>query len=176
MNNIVKSDFLIDEKLLNAGGLTSWKKEYERFNIYFFTAVHNSVEELMNSYSKIRDYIAVYFQGDYLTKDVERWNIYQFHLLKCFVDPNLKQLVEQDKFSTRKIVLDQLSCTLDEESICRLIDVEIFQFSVQRREIQNKPVLDVIREQDEELAAYLTGEVPAKDQLIQSLIDTFGNG
>ncbi|WP_158622411.1 ABC-three component system middle component 1 [Pedobacter sp. KBW06] len=176
MTDINKSDFAIDANLVGSDSLACWQKPYDRFNIYFFTAIHSSEQELLDSYAKIRDYIAVYFQGSYLSLDVERWNIYQFHLLGCKIDPNKKQVIEQDKFATRKIVLDGLTGTFDDQRIKSLIEREVFFFSVQRRDVQHQPVLEFIGQRDQQLATYLTQQAPEREALIKSLIDTFGNG
>jgi len=176
MTDISKTDFAIDHSLVEQQNLACWKREYDKFNIYFFTSMHDSEADLVESYSRIRDYIAIYFQGNFLNLDVERWNIYQFHILNCSIDPNVKQVIEQDKFATRKIVLDGIADEINESAIKSLIDMEIFQFSVQRRSIQHISILDVIKSQDRELASYLTNETLPKDQLINSLINTFGNG
>lgn len=175
MIDITKSDFLIDCGLVEQENLLCWKREYEKFNIYFFTSLHDSESDLVKSYEKIRDYIAIYFQGDFLKLDVERWNIYQFHILNCSVDPNVKQVIEQDKFSTRKIVLDGIPNEITEDKIKDLINDEVFTFSVNKRSIPRISILDIIGQHDQELASYLKQEMPPKDKIIESLINKFGN-
>ncbi|WP_316789642.1 ABC-three component system middle component 1 [Pedobacter frigoris] len=176
MTEIIKFDFLIDHELVDQQTLSCWKRESDRFNIYFFTCTHDSVADLLESYTRIRDYIAIYFQGDFLKLDVERWNIYQFHLLTSVIDPNVKQTIEQDKFATRKIVLDGLSEEITDDVIKKLIDVELFQFFIQRRMIQHVSILDVLDQQDREVASYLRHENPSRDEMISSLLKAFGNG
>ena len=176
MNKIIKFNFPIDHQLINQKTLSCWKRESDQFNIYFLTCTHESEAELLKSYTAIRDYIAIYFQGEFLKLDVERWNIYQFHLLACLVDPNIKQTIEQDKFATRKIVLDGLSNEITDEVVKELINKELFQFSVKRRVIQHVSILDVLDQQDREVASYLRYQSPSREEMVSSLLKTFGNG
>jgi hypothetical protein len=176
MVKIQKSDFIIAQELVKQENLICWKRPQGEFDIYFFSAVHNSQEELNSCYGRIRDYIAIYFQGNTLSLDVERWNIYQFHLMNITIDPDLKQVIEQDKFATRKIVLDGLSGDIDEQMIAGLIEKEVFEFSVQRRTIQHASIMDLIALQDQDLANYLQQEMLPKNEIINSLINKFGNG
>ncbi|KEQ31653.1 hypothetical protein N180_15560 [Pedobacter antarcticus 4BY] len=176
MINILDSDFVIDNNLVQSETLRCWKRQQGAFNIHFFTSIHHSQDELISSYGRIRDYIAIYFQGNYLKLDIERWNIYQIHLLTFKIDADFKQLVEQDKFATRKIIIDSLSQVPDEHYIKDLINKQMFQFSIERRVVNNLSIMEVITKEDKQLATYIQQIPPDKDQLINSLLINFGDG
>ncbi|MGF1765420.1 ABC-three component system middle component 1, partial [Aliivibrio kagoshimensis] len=105
---LTNADYIIDsikgmDQEFCFDNLSCWKKQESNYNIYIFAIQCKTEKELSEVYSHLRDYIALYFQGQLLTKDVERWNIYQVFLVEHKVSKSLELMIEQDKYSTRKI-------------------------------------------------------------------------
>ncbi|MFB1095868.1 ABC-three component system middle component 1 [Vibrio diabolicus] len=132
---LVNADYVLEniremDESFNFNNLSCWKKEESSYDIYIFNIQCKSESELSAIYSDLRDYIAIYFQGQILSKDVERWNIYQFYIVEGEVSRTFEFSVEQDKFSTRKIVKSNVGKYLNDEEIKDLIYKEIFDLNV----------------------------------------------
>ncbi len=76
----------------------------------FFIEIDN--DKLAETWMKISDVIAINYQSR-LENEFSRWNIYLFFLVKETVVNELKYLIENDTFSSRKIVVDKLLKTED---------------------------------------------------------------
>ncbi len=76
--------------------------------------IHSRNEEsLNNKWQGISDFIAGNFQAR-LTDEYQVWNIYLFYILKNSISKDLKYRIENDTFSSRKIVID---FNIDKESM-----------------------------------------------------------
>ena len=128
--------------------LSCWKKQESNYNIYIFVIQCKAEEELSKVYSQLRDYIAFYFQGQLLTKDVERWNIYQVHLVENQVSKSLELMIEQDKYSTRKIVKSNLGQWHNSNEINTLLYQELFELDVKKSNIPEIPLEDRLDDED----------------------------
>src|SRR5690554_1186894 len=106
---IEKRDFLISEPTIQNLQVTCWQRKQEKYNIHMFSAVYETADQLIKNYESVRDYVAMFFQSDTLELDIERWNIYEFLIVKQQVGEEIKQQVEQDKFSTRKFLFDGIT-------------------------------------------------------------------
>lgn len=83
----------------------------------FFISAASSYD-LGKEWRKISNFIAVNFQNQ-LENDFEIWNIYIFYKINFFIENSLKYQIENDIFSSRKIIIeDQIS---NEEIICEHI-------------------------------------------------------
>lgn len=71
----------------------------------FFIKVQN-VNEFKNGWERITEYIASNFQIN-LENEFETWNIYLFFLVDKVIDKGLKYRIENDTFSSRKIVIEK---------------------------------------------------------------------
>ncbi|MCT4614455.1 MAG: hypothetical protein N4A49_06230 [Marinifilaceae bacterium] len=111
-------------------GLQCWVREEKTYNIYIFSVLVEDESHLQTIQENVRDYIAIYFQGQILEKEVERWNIYQVFFCKEPISSSaIKLTIEQDKFATRKIVLDNnIAQNISAEAMKNLIYDEIFKF------------------------------------------------
>lgn len=148
------------DKTIFFENLTCWVKKEENYDIHIFSIQLKDEKELLKIKDDLRDYLAIYFQSQTLEKDIERWNIYQFFFIEEKIDHTSKQKVEQDKFSTRKIIHDDRQKTLSDDEIKILINQELFDFEIAKREINSESV-----------ESYLS-----KDHAtILSLIDKIGN-
>ena len=162
-----KSDHIIqslkekDNTLSYLKNLTCWEYKEDNYSLYMFSIQLKNQEELLKIHEELRDYIAIYFQSQVLEKDIERWNIYQFFFIQEKVNDSTKQQIEQDKFSTRKIIHDGLVKELSDEEIITSINQELFDFEIEKREIK-KDSIDSFLKKD--------------NSSVLSLIDKIGTG
>lgn len=160
-----KADYIIESLRQKDGtisfkNLTCWEYKEDHYKLYIFSIELKDQEGLMKIHEELRDYIAIYFQSQLLEKDVERWNIYQFFLIEGKIDHTLKQKVEQDKFSTRKIIHDDQQKKLSDAEIKSLINEELFDFKIEKRDIN-----------EDSIESFLN----TKHSLVLSLIDDIGS-
>lgn len=139
VNHIIQSLKEKDETL-SFENLTCWEYKEDNYSLYIFAIQLKNQDELLKVHEELRDYIAIYFQSQILEKDIERWNIYQFFFIQGKVDENTKQKIEQDKFSTRKIIHDDKQKELLDEDIEKLINQELFDFEIENRETKKDSI------------------------------------
>ena len=90
--------------------VTCWVKKETGYNIYIFQVVVEDELDLELNYERITAAIATEFQA-LLDKTIERWNIYLVFECKKKISEGLRGKIEQDKYSSRKMVWDLLSET-----------------------------------------------------------------
>ncbi|OEH85573.1 hypothetical protein BHU72_01885 [Desulfuribacillus stibiiarsenatis] len=81
-------------------------KEYG-YNIYVFQVIVENENDLEKYYEAIAATIATDFQSR-LEKSIEKWNVYLVFCCKEKISMKLKGEIEQDKYSTRKLVWDSM--------------------------------------------------------------------
>lgn len=88
-----------------------------------FSFIFETENVLSHNWKSITGTIASYYQSKYEKEgeDFERWNIYILFLIKEEVSTQLKYKIENDKFSSRKIVQDKIIDAITEDSISQLI-------------------------------------------------------
>lgn len=88
-----------------------------------FSFIFESENMLNQNWESITGTIASYYQSklEEKGKDFERWNIYILFIVKEEVSTQLKYKIENDKFSSRKIVQDKMFNTITKDSISQLI-------------------------------------------------------
>jgi hypothetical protein len=104
-----------------------WVKKENGYNIYIFQVVVEDEADLETYYERITAAIATEFQA-LLEKAIERWNIYLVFESKEKISDGLRGRVEQDKYSSRKLVWESLSDIQLEDSnylLNRLLNLEI---------------------------------------------------
>ena len=70
----------------------------------FFVKISNETL-LSKKWREISNFIAIYFQNE-LESEFERWNLYIFYIITTEISNELKYNIENDKFSCRKIVIE----------------------------------------------------------------------
>ncbi len=92
-----------------------------------FTFFFEQGKDLREHWENITNAIAAYYQSEFEADEqaFERWNIYVFFLVKEPVRTQLKYRIENDKFSCRKIVIDEFAEVFSDEMILQLIDENI---------------------------------------------------
>lgn len=167
-NHIITS-LKAKDKSITFEGLECWIKQENDYNIYIFSIQLEDKSTLLQIHEELRDYIAIYFQSQFLEKNVERWNIYQFFFLKDKIDEVTKQLVEQDKFSTRKIVHDGFKKDLIDKEIITLINDELFNFTINKRSLASESVdTFLVSKGHDEVIKILDKELTA-EELVKTL-------
>ncbi|EMF0157468.1 ABC-three component system middle component 1 [Enterococcus hirae] len=88
-------------------GLTcyTYQQANEKYRLHFFCYIFDNQDELLANYEEINDQIAYSFQSQ-LKRKIERWNIYFFLFVKAKVAKPIKASIEQDKYATRKVIVD----------------------------------------------------------------------
>ena len=131
-DHILKKLAETDPFFLN-DAITCWEKKQGKISIYLFAIVFLTAEELLAGYKDIRDHVAISFQSQELESSAERWNLYLFYVVGDKVSHGQKQLIEHDKFSTRKIVCSGIEGDITDQVISGLIEAELFDFKVEKR-------------------------------------------
>lgn len=131
---LASDDFkeIIAEKKFNC-----WEKSDVEFNLYLFTLIIENDAELSNIWEELSNSIAYEFQSN-LEKKVEIWNIYLVFLSKSKISKETKYKIEQNKYSSRKLVFDNFSETewneiSTENGIVSFLDKKLFNLSIPER-------------------------------------------
>ena len=130
--------------------LTCWIKKEPKYNIFIFSIYCNEQDDVTSSYEDLRDYIALYFQSQILEKNVERWNLYIYFLVGSSVDSELKFTIEQDKYSSRKIVKDCLKIKPNLEQTSKIIYSDLFNLDITSNRIEDKPLEESLNKNDKD--------------------------
>lgn len=130
-----------------------FKENKDKYNIYIFVVTIDNQEDLLNYYSTITAAIATEFQLQ-LEKKIEKWNIYLVFQCENSISEASKNTVEQDKYSSRKMVWDKL-CSSEINNAAylsnRLLKLSIVE-SEDSNGLSTPPNLrDQIKEMDKEL-------------------------
>ena len=109
-----------------------WAKEENDYSIFIFQVTVQDEKELKKVYNSISAAIALEFQST-LEKNIERWNIYLIYVVREEVSIKVKELIEQDKYSSRKLVWDKLiDCDIE-----NIIEERLFTVNVKKRRLAN---------------------------------------
>ncbi len=140
--DVLRSSYNVFNFLLYKGG----KKE--EFSIFVISVP--SVEDLDYDWEKIVSKIAVEYQSQ-LGKGPELWNVYLVFIAHFEIPRGLKYKIENDKYSSRKIVFDKLSETIEESEITRLISERIFELNIETQKSQKSSRKDLCKILDPKL-------------------------
>jgi hypothetical protein len=92
-----------------------------KLNIFFIEADINIIKDNWKRFSKI---VALNYQNaEYMSSsEFDRWNFYIVYLLKESIPKELKAQIENDKFSSRKIIEDSYDKKFnDDEANCLIV-------------------------------------------------------
>jgi hypothetical protein len=95
----------------------------ETWKFSVFVSSFDNIKILDKLWQQLSDVIASSYQTNLNGEEnlFEKWNIYILYICKESVSKNLKAKIENDKFSSRKIVSDNINEELTEELINRII-------------------------------------------------------
>lgn len=120
--------------------IEAWVKPQQGYNISIFTVLLKDSQQLTESWEKLTNSIAIHYQSE-LEKNIEIWNIYVVFLIKKKVGKELKYEVEQDKYSSRKLVYENFSTETSvpiDLQIKSLLDNKLFGFQLNQLKINNE--------------------------------------
>lgn len=109
--------------ILEGINIIKYNIENNDWKISVFFPIFEDQQTLDKSWVDISSTISSAFQGSLIGKEneFEKWNIYILYLCKNDVEKGLKNKIENDKFSSRKIVEDNLNEILNDEVVEKLI-------------------------------------------------------
>lgn len=96
----------------------------------------NSIKTLENKWEDIVDCFAVYFQAN-LVLEIERSNLYLIFFFENEIPNQLKMIIEYDKYSCRKIIINEAYPKSDGD-IEKKIDSLIFNIGEYQEDIEMK--------------------------------------
>lgn len=154
--------------------------------ISVFISHFGEIEQVGANWKKVSNYIASSYQSTLTKKEdeFEKWNIYLLFTCTAAVNKTLRFEIENDKFSSRKIILERLAGDLDEQQANLLISQHISNDDLvidpkaqsdDLHEIVNKYqsptfVWDMIK--DEEALNYKTA---SQKQILENIISRINN-
>ncbi|MCR1891472.1 hypothetical protein NSA16_09880 [Ligilactobacillus murinus] len=107
----------------------------KKHKISIFYILFDSTYDLLQKWEKYNNDIAYEYQAE-LEKDIERFNIYCFYFVGESVPLYEKVKIEQDKYSTRKFVIDNINIDDKIDSFIektindKLFDLEVTKIDV----------------------------------------------
>ena len=130
--------------------------------ISIFSFFFESEDALEKNWESITSSIAVNYQSEFEEEkqEFERWNIYILFIVKGRVESQLKYKIENDKFSSRKIIQDNVEDVFYADSISELILKNIVNSDL------NKSLFDDSCASDK-IPAY------SSDSIIYRLVDNY---
>lgn len=92
-----------------------------KINVFFVESISEGV--LKENWELLSNMVAANYQNsEYMSdKEFDRWNFYIIYISKDYVSKELKNKIENDKFSSRKIVEDAYDKEFNDEEANRLI-------------------------------------------------------
>lgn len=121
----------VSETFEGNSSLQCWEKKENDHILYVFSIYFPTEELLTIHWEEAKKYIAAYVQGLLLEKSVERWNLYLFFLVGETVDSQLQYVIEQDKYSTRKVVWDEVGDCPNDDGIVKIISEALFLLDIE---------------------------------------------
>lgn len=98
-------------------------------NVSVFVFYFEEENELKKAWNNVSGNIAGLYQAE-LTEDFDMWNIYTFYLCKSKISLALKYKIENDRFSSRKIVLDNYDKEISDMGIKDIINEHITNIDI----------------------------------------------
>ncbi|MGG0033333.1 ABC-three component system middle component 1 [Priestia megaterium] len=129
-----------NSKVIGKYDVKAWIKPQGSYKINIFTITLNNSDELKKIWEIITNDIAIHFQSE-LEKNIERWNIYVVFLINEPIEKELKYQIEQDKYSSRKIICDNFNFTSESPKdlqIISLLNHKLFDFQLHQLKETNK--------------------------------------
>lgn len=106
-----------------------WQQKEDEYNIYCFSVNVLDDNELRQIYKPITAAIATEFQT-ILEKSIEKWNIYIVFQSSKSISVELKDEIEQNKYSTRKLVWDSME--VEDMNSAEFINQQLLSLNVKR--------------------------------------------
>lgn len=123
--------------------------------------------ELSDNWKIIVDNIALYVQSN-LEKYIELYNIYVIFFINE-IDEQLVYRIEQDKYSSRKIVIKSYMPETIKE-IESIISKRLFYFNIEKSD-EVFSISDILSSSEPELYEYLNNKESVKEEDIDEIVD-----
>lgn len=172
-NDIIRE--IKDESLNNTFDIVDcWIKDEGKYKLYIFTPYFETEEELMSKWERINSDVSLYFQGGLQSK-IEIWNIYILMLVEEKVKSENRYFIEQNKFSSRKIIIDNVSKPLTETEIQNLIYEKLFNLKIELKVIDNnqETLESLLNEDYNSLFDLLSKDEEKPDFLLKQYLEVF---
>jgi len=104
-------------------------KSEDLYDVYIFTVIIQDQDKLIEIWEDISSDVALYFQGS-LKSEIEIWNIYILFLVQASVESQVRYLIEQNKYSSRKLVIEEIKSPITEEIIEDIINEKLFKVKI----------------------------------------------
>ncbi|MGL4992030.1 MAG: ABC-three component system middle component 1 [Sarcina sp.] len=168
-NEIIKEYNLLDG-IKNIKEMNCWIKKEKKHNIYIFTIEISDDKNLYRLSRDITSNIAFDFQTT-LKLDLERWNIYLIFIVNDIVSMDIKYKIEQDIFSVRKIIYDQLISN-SENDMKKIIEDKLFNiFSEDRANkdsFEKRELINLLKEENLKYCSLL--EIKNEEEILKEYI------
>lgn len=128
-----------------------------RINIFFLEANNDIINENWKRFSNM--VAANYQNSEYMSdSEFDRWNFYIIYISKDKISKELKNKIENDKFSSRKIVEDSYDKEFNDDEANRLIV----------KHITNADLKEIVEETQE---VTISEYIPKNEKLWELLLD-----
>jgi len=128
-----------------------------RINVFFLKANSDIIDKNWKRFSNI--VAANYQTSEYMSnKEFDRWNFYIVYMSKDKVSKELQNKIENDKFSSRKIVEDSYNNVFNDDEANRLII----------KHITNADLKEIV---EETLEVTISEYIPKNENLWKLLLD-----
>lgn len=166
MNKQESDDLKVLQEMHNNMSITHWVINLGVKNLGFkchiFTIKIDTINQLKDIWNKFTENIAFFFQDGFENK-YESWNVYVVFFTGEKIPRPLKYEIENNRYSSRKIVMDEISPPIDENKIKEKISKRIFQLNIGVEKITEKPQKDLSKILDQKLIKRISGiEIEAR--------------
>lgn len=128
-----------------------FQKKSNDYKINIICCEFKDENDLLKYWKKIIDNVAIYIQTD-LEKIIELYNVYVIFFVEN-ITKELLYIIEQDKYSSRKIVINS-KMPSDKEELIDIVENRLFKFSIEENE--ENIMLDIIlKEYNEEFYKFI---------------------
>ncbi|EPN2034957.1 TPA: hypothetical protein PTV42_003357 [Clostridium botulinum] len=132
-----KLDLLKEDIICENFKIFHLEKDLSNYVVNIICCQFNSQDDLKNYWREVVNNVAMYIQSS-LNKNIELFNVYILFFVEK-VDENLIYIIEQDKYSSRKIVINK-KIPIDIQRLENIVDDKLFEFVTDK--IENKNILD----------------------------------
>ena len=108
--------------------ISYYVKNIDNYMCHLFCVKLDTIKELTTYWETLSAVVASNFQSQ-LENDIELWNIYIIFFINDNITREVKYEIEQDKYSSRKIVFDYSTYSIindDEEKLVDLLEKKLF--------------------------------------------------
>lgn len=102
-------------------------------NLYVFFLSFKDEKDALELWRKVSTAIAIYFQSK-IDDSFGKWNTYIFYLIDSSINRDLKYKIENDTFSSRKVVIDNFKKEINDSELMLLLNKHILSSDISLNE------------------------------------------